>query len=141
MTRRSARVARLCQLADRQEEVARLAMARSEIALRGAEAAGVETARQTQRTLNGDVSGQFRGALIQASISSDQRQAARIVELQVQLDADRGNWETERQKAASMGKLRERLEAVEKQQAEKAAERELGDIISSRIARREAMAS
>lgn len=141
MTRRSARVARLCQLADRQEEVARLAMARTEIALRGAKAAGAETSRQTQRTLNCDLPGQFRGALIQASISSDLRQASRVVELQVQLDADRGNWETERQKAASMGKLRERLEAVEKQQAEKAAERELGDIISSRIARREAMAS
>lgn len=141
MSRRSKRVARLCELASRQEEVARFAMAKSEIAVRQAMQAKDENARRTDSTLNTELPPQLRGALIRASIVSAEREAARIVELEQRLETARQTWETERQKAASMDKLRERMEAAERELVERAAERELGDIISSRMARREMVAS
>ncbi len=136
MSKRRHRIARLRDIADRQEKAARLQMAQSEISVRGAREAKAESLRRTEEVLHQDLPGRFREAVFRASLSSSQRQDAVIGELVVQLERNISSWQDRRQRAGSFERLYDRIERQDRLEAQRVAERELGDIVNSRIAAR-----
>lgn len=134
MSARKKRIKRLRDLMDRQERAARQAMAVSEIAVRAAQANKETSEQRTSEILRGNVPGRLREALHRASFTSMARQDHAIAELQTQLVVDLEAWQDQRQRAASIEKLHERVAKTERELVDRAAERELSDIISSRIA-------
>ncbi len=138
MSIRRTRIVRLRDLADRQERVARMELARAETSLRSARSAKALMLRHTFAHLDHGLPARFGQALIAASVASAARHEATIVELDSQVrDADRA-WTQRRQHAGSIGKLYERIDVKERLEAERAAEGELEDVIAGRIAMRNA---
>lgn len=134
MSRRRTRIARLRDLADRQELAARTTMIHSQNAVATAEQAKVDSIRKTEQALRQDLSIPFRGALSRASVTSSARQDDVIRGLQVTLESDTEAWDSQRQRAGSLGKLFERIDDAEQSEQERVAEIELGDVVMSRFA-------
>lgn len=140
MSARSTRIRRLCDLTDRQEHAARLVMARSDGAVRQAKTTKAESLARTHATLQ-SAPAKLRSGLFRAAQDTTVRHDAQIEASVAQLKLDKDSWEQTRIRANSMTKLSERIVKRERMAAERAAERELGDVISSRIARKRMNAS
>ena len=138
MSARTKRILRLRDLAEKQEKAARMEMAKAETTLRSAKAAKSSMLQRTFATLDTSVPPRLGHALIAASVSSAARQDLAITELDGQVQEAKGTWSRSRQHAGSVGKLYDRVEAKEREQAARVVERELGDMISGRIAMRNA---
>lgn len=134
MSRRRARIARLRDLADRQELAARTTMIQSQNAVATAEQAKAESIRKTEDALKQGLPIPFRGALSRASVTSSARQDDVIRGLQITLDSNTESWDSQRQRASSLGKLFERIDEAEQLEQERVAEIELGDVVMSRFA-------
>lgn len=136
MSLRSKRISRLCDITGRQEEIARLGMVRAGMAVREAEMGKQQARERTIEALRSTTHSRLRGALHDASVRSDVRHDEMITSSREQLDVEARAWETARQRAGSITKLLERIVDREQVAAQRAAERELGDVISSRVAMR-----
>lgn len=133
MRTRLRRIARLRDLTGRQEKTARLTMARAEMAVRQAKETKANALGRTQELVRQELPGQLRSELLRVSIRLAERQDIVIGELTTQFESDTSHWLEQRQRAGSINKLYERIERQEQLAAGRRSERELGDMVASRI--------
>lgn len=134
MSRRRQRVRRLWEIVDRQELTARATMVRSESELRDAIIAKQQSIQRTEVILRQELRPGLRQALTLASARVGQEQD-QVIELhQEQVQANHAAWLEQRRRSGSIGKLLERIVEREELATDRATERELADLISSRTA-------
>ena len=134
MSRRRQRVVRLSEIVDRQELTARAVMAQSENELRAAITTKQRSNQRTEETLRQDLSHGLRQALLLASMRVSIQQDQAIEQRQTQAEDDHAVWLEQRRRSGSIGKLLDRIIRRERLAADRANERELADLISSRTA-------
>ncbi len=134
MSRRRQRVVRLSEIVDRQELTARAVMAQSENELRAAITTKERSNQRTEETLRQDLSHGLRQALLLASMRVSIQQDQVIEQRQTQAEDDHAVWLEQRRRAGSIGKLLDRIIRRERLAADRANERELADLVSSRTA-------
>ncbi len=134
MSRRRQRVVRLSEIVDRQELTARAVMARSENELRAAITTKQRSSNRTENTLRQELPHGLRQALLLASSRISEQQDQVIEQRQTQAEGDHAIWLEQRRRSGSIGKLLDRIIRREQLAADRANERELADLISSRTA-------
>ncbi len=134
MSRRRQRVVRLSEIVDRQELTARAVMAQSENELRAAITTKQRSSNRTEKTLRQELPHGLRHALLLASSRISEQQDHVIEQRQTQAEGDHAIWLEQRLRSGSIGKLLDRIIRREQLVADRATERELADLISSRTA-------